>query len=255
MNKSLLCLAAALALVTAGAWAQSRKQPQAKSKKEVDAIMAVQSAQDPDSRIKAAEDLLRRFADTQYKEFALQMETLSFQEKNDFENMVIAGERTLEVNAENVTVLVALAQALPQRTREHDLDRDEKLTKAEGYAKKAQTLVPNLEKFSPAIPDDQWADYKKGQMSQAHEALGMVAFARKNYAGAEEAFKQALEVSPQADPMVLYRLGQTYSAQNKQDDAIAAFDKATAAGGVKAGGRDLAADAKAAAQKAKAGGK
>ena len=254
MKKTLLCMVAAIALVTAGAWAQARKQPQPKSKKEVEAIMAVQNAQDPDGRIKAAEALLRSFADTQFKEFALQMETLSYQEKNDFENMVISGERTLEVNPENVVVLVALAQALPQRTRELDLDREEKLTKAEGYAKKAQTLIPNLEKFNQDIPDDQWAAYKKGMMSQAHEAIGMAAFARKNYAAAEAAFKQAAEIAPQPDAMILYRLGTTYAAANKPDEAIAAFDKSVAAGGVKAGGRDLAADGKAAAQKAKAAG-
>lgn len=233
---------------------QPAKQPAPKSQKELEAILAIQNAQDPDARIKAAEDLITKFKDTEFKEFALQMEVLSHQQKNDFENMMIAGERTLEVNPDNVVVLIALATAIPQRTREHDLDKEEKLGKAEAWAAKAQKLIPNLPKFNPAIPDDDWTGYKKSAMSQSHEAIGMSMFVRKSYAKAEEAFKAAAEVSPQPEPTILYRLGMVYSAQNKYDEAIAVFDKAIAAGGVKVGGRDLAADQKAAAVKAKGAG-
>ena len=249
MRTSLLIVA----LMGAALAQQPPKQPSPKSQKELDAILAIQNAQDPDGRIKAAEDLLAKFKDTEFKEFALQMETLSHQQKNDFDNMIIVGERTLEVNPENVVVLIALATAIPQRTREHDLDKEEKLGKAETYAVKAQKLIPNLPKFNPSIPDDDWTGYKKSAMSQAHEAIGMAAFVRKNYPKAEEAFKAAAEVSPQPEPTILYRLGMVYNAQGKYDEAIAALDKAIAAGGVKVGDRDLAADQKAAVQKAKAG--
>ena len=104
-------------ILIGAALAQAPKQPTPKSQKEVEALMAIQNAPDPDARIKAAEELLTKFRDTEFKEFALQMETLSHQQKNDFENMLIAGERTLEVNPDNVVVLLALATAIPQRTR------------------------------------------------------------------------------------------------------------------------------------------
>ena len=251
MTKILLTMTGALTLSVA-LWAQ--KQPQPKSQKEVEAIMAIQNAADPEARIKAAENLITKFADTEFKEFALQMETISYQQNNDFENMVIAGERTLEVNPDNVVVLITLAQAIPQRTKEFDLDKEEKLGKAEKFAKKAQTLIPNLAKFNPQISDEEWAGYKKSAMSQAHEALGMVSFTRKNYAAAEQSFKSAVDVSPQADATTLYRLAMAYSAQNKYDDAIGALDKAIAAGGVQVGGKDLAAEQKATVMKAKAAG-
>jgi tetratricopeptide (TPR) repeat protein len=227
------------------------KQPTPKSQKEVEALMAIQNAADPDARIQAAEELLVKFKDTEFKEFALQMQMLSHQQKNDYENMLIAGERTLEVNPDNVVVLVALAQAIPQRTREHDLDKEEKLTKANDFATRAQKIIPGLEKFNPSIPDEDWMKYKKSAMSQTHEAIGMVAFVRKDYPKAEAAFKSAAEVSPEPEATVFYRLGMVYSSQNKLDDAIAAMDKAIAAGGVKVGDRDLAVDQKAQIQKAK----
>ena len=64
MTKTFFAIAAALGLAM-GVWAQ--KQPKPKSQKEVDAIMAIQNAQDPDARVNAAEALLHNFADTEFK--------------------------------------------------------------------------------------------------------------------------------------------------------------------------------------------
>jgi len=241
--------------MTAAALAQAPqqpKQPAPKSQKELEAILAIQNAADAEGRIKAAEELLAKFRDTEFKEFALQMVTLSHQQNNDFDNMLIAGERTLEVNPENVVVLVAMAQAIPQRTREHDLDKEEKLKKAEEFAMRAQKVIPNLAKFNPAIADEEWAGYKKGAMSQTHEAIGLAAFVRKDFAKAETALKAAVEISPQPEPTVLYRLAMVYQTQNKLDAALAVLDKAIAAGGVPVGDKELAAEQKAAILKQKA---
>jgi len=255
MTHTLVALAAALGLA-AGAWAQKPVKPPApKSQSEMVALMAVQNAPDADSRLKAIQELLSKFADTEFREFALQMETISHQQKDDFDKMLIAGERTLEVNPDNVVVLITLAQSIPQRTREHDLDKDEKLGKAEKFAKRAQVQLPVLEKFNPQITDEEWAGYRKAAMSQTHESLGMIAFVRKDYAAAEKSFQAAVEVSPQVDPTLLYRLAMVYATQNRHDEAIAALDKAIAAGGVKVGDKDLAAEQKAASMKAKAGAK
>ena len=261
MTKPFLAMTTALWL-TAGLWAQQTpKQPAPKSQKEVEALMAIQNPPEcappsplpecPDARIKAADDLVHNFKDTEFKEFAYQMKTLSYQQKNEYEAMLVAGEQTLEINPDNIVVLITLAQAIPQRTKEFDLDKEEKLQKAEKLAKKAQTLVPNLAKFNPQITDEEWAGYKKSAMSQVHEALGMAAFVRKNYPAAEQAFKASVDVSPQPDPTTLYRLAMVYNAQNKYDEAIAALDKAIAAGGLKVGDKDLAAEQKAAIMKAK----
>ncbi len=250
MTKTILAIAAALGIASA-AWAQ-QKQPKVKSRKEAEAYNAMVTAPTPDARIQAAEDFLTKFADSDFKEMALQTETLAYQQKNDFDNMVIFGERTLEVDPDNIEVLVALARGIAQRTREHDLDRDEKLARAEKYAKRAQTLIPNWSKPNPQIPDEQWTEFKKDRMAQAHAALGQIAFVRKDFANAEQSFKAGVDVAPQPDPVLLYQLGMVYGAEAKYDEGIATMDKAIAAGGVKVGGRDLAAEQKANFEKAKA---
>ena len=248
MTKTILTVALGLALA-AGLCAQKQAKV---SKKEADAYNAMVRAQGPDEQIKLAEELITKFADTQFKGLALRIETLAYQQKNDFDNMMIAGERALETNPDDAEVLVALAQAISQRTREHDLDKDEKLKKAEAYAKKAQTVIPNMAKPNPQISDDQWTGYKKDMMARSHLALGQIAIVQKNFPVAQQALKAGADVSPEPNAMIFYQLGMAYAGENKYDDAIAAMDKSVAAGGVKAGGRDFAAVQKAAFEKAKA---
>ena len=93
-------------------------QPKPKSQKEVEALMAIQNATDPDARIAAVENLLTKFADTDFKSFALMMAAASAQQKNDFEKMVIYGERTLEADPKNFQAMLMLAGGIAQRTRE-----------------------------------------------------------------------------------------------------------------------------------------
>ena len=106
-------------------------QPKPKSQKEIDAIMAIQNALDPDSRIKAADELISKFADTEFKAFALYIATASAQQKNDFERTLLYGERTLEADPKNYGAMTIMAAALAQKTREFDLDKEEKLARAE----------------------------------------------------------------------------------------------------------------------------
>ena len=86
-------------------------QPQPKSQEELDAILAIQDAQAADERISAAQTLLTEFKDTEFKEFANYMMMRSYQQKNDFENMVLYGETTLEHNLDNVGVLLQLGES------------------------------------------------------------------------------------------------------------------------------------------------
>ena len=47
--------------------------PRAKSQKELDALKQVQAATDPEQRIKAIDNVLENFADTEYKQVLLDM--------------------------------------------------------------------------------------------------------------------------------------------------------------------------------------
>lgn len=207
---------------------QGPKAPQPKSKEELDAIMAIQNAATPDARLAAIDTLLTKFADTEFKPMVLLMAAVTAQQKNDFPKLVIYAERAIEADPKSFGAMILLAQGIAQQTREHDLDRDEKLAKAEKHAKTAIQVLKDLPKQNPNLSDEQWENGKKDQISQAHEALGMTAMVRKKYDDAIAAFKTSVEVAASQDPSTWVRLGAAYNKAGKYDEAIAALDKAVA---------------------------
>jgi tetratricopeptide (TPR) repeat protein len=215
--------------------------PRPKSQKEADALMAIQDATDPDVRIEAIHSLLTGFKNTQFKEYANLMMMISYQQKDDFEMMLLYGESTLEINPNNIDTLLSLGYAIPARTGQFDLDKEEKLAKAEDFAKRALLVIPTLENTNEDVTPEAWLVAKKNYMSQAHDSRGLVAMQRKDYAAAEGSFRQSLQVASEQGATTFYHLARTLRELDKNDEAMEMIDKAIAAGGVMTGsGQDLA---------------
>jgi tetratricopeptide (TPR) repeat protein len=199
--------------------------PRPKSQQEAQAIQAVFQAPDPDSRIKAGNELLTKYADTEFKAIIFQVIAMSYQQKNDSENMIIFAERTLEADPKNYSAMLMLAGALAQRTREFDLDKEEKLGRAEKLANEALEVIKVAAKPNPSVTDEQWEAAKKDASAEAFSALGMAAGARKKHDDAIKNYKLAIETASQPDTVTMVRLGATYNIAGKPDDAIAILDK------------------------------
>lgn len=240
------------ALLLASSLGFAAKPPQPKSQKEAEAVMAIMNAQDPDARIAAAENLIAKFADTEYKAVALQLAAFSAQQKNDHEKMILYAERTLEADPQNYSAMLMMASGLAQKTREFDLDKEEKLTKADKFAKSAIDLIAKAEKPNPQVTDEQWTAAKKDYEAQAHEALAMAAVVRKKYDVAISEFNTSLTTASQADPATMVRLISAYNQAGKPDDAIALADKLLASPGLHPQIKQIAENEKAAAAKIKA---
>jgi len=225
MNRLVIVLGA---LLVSAALVFAQQQPKPKSQKEVEAIQAVFNAQDPDTRIAAVENLLTKFADTEFKAIALQAAAMSAQQKNDYEKTIIYSERTLEADPKNYAAMMMIAATLAQRTREFDLDKEEKLGRAEKLAKQGIETVSVAVKPRPDIPDDQWEIAKKDSLADGHQALAMCAMTRKKYDVATAEFKTALELAPQADASLMVRAAAAYNEAGKPDEALALLDKVNA---------------------------
>jgi len=230
MNR--LLLAGALALVSGLTGLMAQKQPQPKSQKELDAVKAMFEAQDPDVRIKAADELMTKFADTEFKSLALYLTAASYEQKNDFEKMVIWCERTIQADPKHYACMLMLAGGIAKRARENDLDLTEKLARSDAYAKSALEALKDAPKPNPALPDDQWAATKKDFVAQAHEAYALAAMLRKKYDVAIAEFKEAIDGAGTPDPATMVRLGQAYNQSGKYDDAVAILDKVMATANV-----------------------
>ena len=217
-----------LALVAGASCLAAANPPQPKSKGELAAIQAMLSAPDPDSRIKAADELITKFADTQFKDLALYVTAYSYQQKNDVEKMMVYAERAIEANPQHYQALLMLAEAIPPRTKEFDLDREDKLGRAEKYANTAMEILKTAVKPNPGITDVEWENSKKDLVAQAHQSLGMAAMTRKKYDVAIAEYKLANESAAGPEPAYQVRLAQAYFAAGKYDDAIATAEKVMA---------------------------
>jgi len=204
------------------------KQPSVKSAKEAEAVKALFGAQDADSRIKAANDLAANFPNTEFKPIAMFFAEASSQQKNDYENTIVYGEKALEADPQQYQAMLMMAQTIAARTREFDLDREEKLKSAEGYATKALEIVKVAPRPNATVTDEQWDAAKKDFTSQGLEVFALAASARNQPDKAIEAFNQVIAASPNVDPTTLVRLAAAYSKVNKFDDAISTLDKVIA---------------------------
>lgn len=238
--------AQAQAAPPAGSPAQAppaKKQPTAKTKAEYDDYQKFWTASDADLKIKSAEEFMQKYPDSELKIYALTAELASYQVKNDFVHLRTMGERILELDPTDLPTLLVLATAIPERTRENDLDKEQKWTAAEDYAKRALAHIDKMEK--PAgVADAAWTENTNDARSQAHYSLGMVASQRKNYQVAVDELGQAakLQSPSQPDPILWWRLALARQNNKQYDDAMAAFDKSISLGGVKLSGKDLASD-------------
>ena len=112
-----------------------------------------------------------------------------------------------------------------QGTREHDLDRDEKLAKAGKYANDGIAAVNEATKPNPNLTDAQWEEAKKDMIAQAHDVLGMSALETKKFDVAINEFKTAVEGGAHPEPAYSVRLASAYQGAGKNDDAIATAEK------------------------------
>ena len=202
------------------------QQPTVKSKGEMEAVQAVMqaaNARNPDGVIKAADDLVTKFADTQFKEVALYLEATAYQQKHDYEKAQIYAERVLEVNPKNYQASLLLGEVLASTTRENDLDKEEKLTRAEKLLNDAIASVQAAAKPNPQLTDAQWDEGKKEIAAEAHNDLGLAALVRKKYDVAIKEFQTAQDMDPQ--PTYQVRLASAYQSAGKNDEALALCDK------------------------------
>jgi tetratricopeptide (TPR) repeat protein len=223
--------AAVLLAGTVAAFAQPAapggKQMKPKSKAEETAIRALLAAPDLDSRIKAADELITKFADTEFKSFALYTEADSYAQKGNNEKAIVYAEQTLEADAKNYQAQVLLAKLYAQNVKPTDLDKQEKLTKAGKYGTDALATIAAAEKPNPQLTDAQWTEMKNDLTGQAHFALGVVAAYANKMDDVTANFTKVAELD--ADPVDLIRAGRVLMDLKKPAAAIPWFEKAAAA--------------------------
>jgi tetratricopeptide (TPR) repeat protein len=244
----------AVCVAVPGLMAQGKNQtkgPVPKSRGEAEAVNAMIKATDPDSRIKAADALITKYADTQFKDLAFFVTAYSYQQKGDVLKMQIYAEKTLEVNPKYHEAMLMLAEAIERQTQEHDLDRDQKLSDVQKYANQAIETVQTAPKPNSQMTDEDWEKNKKNEIAEAHNDLGVAAMIAKKNDIAIAEFKTAIDTAATPEPAYEIRLASVYRDTGKNDEAIALCDKIGAEANVPAQIKQIAQSIRATAMKNK----
>jgi hypothetical protein len=197
-----------------------------KSNKEREAIIAVQNATEADARLAAIENLLTKFADTEFKLPMLEMAIDTTRQKGDPDAMTIYCERTLDASPNNLDALSSLAKVTAGTIRDNDLDKEDKLKKVDDLTGKCLKLLPDAAKPYEQMPDNVWGARKNEFAADCHEAVASAAKVRKKFDLAVTEYQASL--AARKDPATMVRIAQVYFMQGKYDESIALLNEVQA---------------------------
>jgi len=208
----------------AGAAAQpatGKRPPQAKTQPEFDAYKAAAANTDPAALEKAADDFAAKFPDSELRILLYRAAMHSYQSANKADNMMEMGRKVLKIDPDDPEALVGVSQVLAERTRDTDLDKDQRLDEGTKLAQRAIQTADTDIAVPPGTPQDKIDAYKGFIRSSAYYVLGTIQYTREKYADSEGYFRKSLEAFPdQPDPLAVLRLALSLDKQEKYPEAL-----------------------------------
>jgi len=217
---------------------QGKLPPQAKTQPEYDAYKAVQSEKDLDAFVKGADDFAVKYPDSELRAMLYQGALQAYQAANNSQKILEMGRKVLTLNPNQPEALIAVAEMLAQRTRDTDLDKDQRWAEAEKDANHALETIDTELVIPPGTPQDRIDTVKKALRSDAYSVIGALKFSAGKFADAETNFRKSIDAFPeQPDAVVVLRLAISLDRQDKYPEAlqqanraVALTDESTAAG-------------------------
>src|SRR6266404_9011745 len=130
-----------------------KRPPQAKTQPELTEFQAVLGNADAKAAQRAADEFATKFPDSELKWLLFQQIMLKAQAGNDEETMLAAGRKSIQANPDNALSLAMVAMIIAERTRDTDLDKDEKTAEAMKDANHALETVNDLQVAVNATPE------------------------------------------------------------------------------------------------------
>ena len=203
-----------------------KHQPVAKTPEEYKAYQDAAAKPDAPSAEAAADAFAQQYPQSELRGALYQHVMGLYQNQNNSDKTIEIGRKTLAIEPDNAPALVTVATFLANRTRETDLDRDERFAEAKKNAEKAIELANAGQAVPAGTPPAQAATYKDTLVSMAYAALGAIDFNNKNYPAAEQNLRKSVEPSQaQPDPISWYQLALTLQREGKNPDALTAASK------------------------------
>jgi tetratricopeptide (TPR) repeat protein len=230
-----------------------QKQPQAKTKAEYDAYLAMYNEQDPNKKVDLASKFLTDFPDSEFKPYIYQIQISTYaqmgkpdkivevgekfstdfpqadnntktwvfqrvmqayQQQNNFEKTVEYGDKLLALNPKDLPALLTLASILPERLPQAEDKKAQQLEKAMEIAQRAQAEVNALISGpKPAQVTDQQWADEKNRLQAT--VLASIGLIHLNKKEYDKAIEQYEKSTSllKNNSIDFYRLGVAYSFQ------------------------------------------
>ncbi|MGE5735488.1 MAG: hypothetical protein ACM34E_10400 [Acidobacteriota bacterium] len=206
---------------------EGKRPPQAKTQPEFDAFKTASATTDPAALEKAADDFAAKFPDSELRILLYKTAMRGYQNANNADKMLDMGRKCLALDPNDPEALVDVAEVLTERTRDTDLDKDQRLDEATKAAQKALQTIDTDVAFPAGTPPDKVDQYKNLLRSSAYSVLGALEFNKNNFTGAETNFRKSIDAFPQQpDPVTVLRLSLALDRQNKYPEALTYANKA-----------------------------
>jgi tetratricopeptide (TPR) repeat protein len=197
-----------------------KRPPQAKTQPEFDAYKAAAAITDAAAQEKAADDFATKFPDSELRPLIYKAVLHSYQQANNAEKMMAMSQKVLSFDPDDPEALLGVAQVLAERTRDTDLDKDQRIAEARKNAQRALVTV-DTDVPSSGYPPEQLSAFKGYLRSEAYAIIGTLDFNAKAWADAEGNLRKSIDAFPQQpDPIAIFRLSVALDMQNKYPEAL-----------------------------------
>jgi tetratricopeptide (TPR) repeat protein len=190
---------------------------QARSQDELDAYLRIMVATQPPEIVKDVDAFAAAFPKSELLGLAYQSELVAFEQLNDFDGVLRAGEKALQSSPGNLNTLLILAPAMASRAGRRP-DASQLLTKAETYARQALDGIEKT-RLPHKVSLEHWNLEKRQMQSQAHEVLGSVALQRGQLKTAIPELETAITLSPAPQGIQFLRLGLAFASAGQKQQA------------------------------------
>src|SRR5271157_5661008 len=205
----------------------AKRPPQTKTQPEYDAWKAASANADPAALEKAADDFAVKFPDSEVRILIYKNAMRQYQMANSAEKTEAMGRKVLAIDGDDPEALVIVSQVIAERTRDTDLDKDQRYDEATKMAQKATATVDTDISVPPGTPQDKVDAYKSLLRSNAYSIVGTIAYKKENYPVAQENLQKSIDAFPaQPDPVVVLRLALSLDKQQKYPEALKLTNRA-----------------------------
>jgi tetratricopeptide (TPR) repeat protein len=204
-----------------------KRPPQLKTKPEQDAYNSAVALTDAAALEKAADDFATKFPDSEVRALLYRNAMRMYQNANNTEKTEAMGRKVLALDGDDPEALVTVSEVIAERTRDSDLDKDQRYDEAIKMAQKATQTVDTDISVPAGTPQEKVDAYKAGLRSQAFSTIGTIDFKKENYAAAEDILQKSIDAYPQdPDPIVVLRLAIALDRQQKYPEALKLANRA-----------------------------